>query len=163
MITNCVLLYAAFVSNFSIGITPDADQLKEITYCQNNLPANTLTYAPLIVKYFDEINIETAVKVIWCESRNKKNAYNYKANDSGLFQFIPKTWGWVKSKYNIPYWDYPINNEYSQFIPEYNIQAAALLVQEMHTRNNYWKPWNASKSCWGNNKTFENKWRTEES
>ena len=86
MITNCVLLYAAFVSNFSIGVTPETDQLKEITYCQNNLPANTLIYAPLIVKYFDEINIETAVKVIWCESRNKKNAYNYKANDSGLFQ-----------------------------------------------------------------------------
>ena len=113
-------------------------------------------------EFFDEKNIDIAVKVMFCESRMKSNAYRWQANDSGLFQIIPQTWGWVKEKYNIPYWDYPIGNNYAQFIPKYNIKVAALLVQNMHTRDNYWKPWDSSKWCWGNNKTFENIWRSEQ-
>jgi hypothetical protein len=155
-------MYAAFMSNFSVGITPEISDLEQITYCQNNLPANTLQYSTLLVNNFEEKNIETAVKVMFCESRMKAKAYRWQANDSGLFQVIPKTWGWVKSKYNIPYWDYPIGNSYAQFIPKYNIEVAALLVQEMHTRNDYWKPWNSSKWCWEDNNKFENIWRSEQ-
>ena len=162
MITNCVLMYAALMSNFSVGITPEISDLEQITYCQNNLPANTLQYSTLLVNNFKEKNIETAVKVMFCESRMKAKAYRWQANDSGLFQVIPRTWGWVKSKYNIPYWDYPIGNSYAQFIPKYNIEVAALLVQEMHTRDDYWKPWNSSKWCWENNNKFENIWRSEQ-
>ena len=109
-----------------------------------------------------EKNIKTAVKVMFCESRMKANAYRWQDQDSGLFQVIPKTWGWVKQKYNIPYWDYPIDNTYAQLIPKYNIQVAALLVQEMHSRDDYWKPWSNSEPCWGNDQTFENIWRTEQ-
>ena len=162
MITNCVLMYAALMSNFSVGITPEISDLEQITYCQNNLPANTLQYSTLLVNNFKEKNIETAVKVMFCESRMKAKAYRWQANDSGLFQVIPRTWGWVKSKYNIPYWDYPIGNSYAQFIPKYNIEVAALLVQEMHTRDDYWKPWNSSKWCWEDNNKFENIWRSEQ-
>ena len=162
MITNCVLMYAAFMSNFSVGITPEISDLEQITYCQNNLPANTLKYSTLLVNNFKEKNIETAVKVMFCESRMKAKAYRWQADDSGLFQVIPRTWGWVKSKYNIPYWDYPIGNSYAQFIPKYNIEVAALLVEEMHTRDNYWKPWNSSKWCWEDNNKFENIWRSEQ-
>ena len=162
MITNCVLMYAALLSNFSIGLTPEINDLEQITYCQNNLPANTLQYSTLLVNNFKEKNIETAVKVMFCESRMKAKAYRWQADDSGLFQVIPRTWGWVKSKYNIPYWDYPIGNSYAQFIPKYNIEVAALLVQEMHTRDDYWKPWNSSKWCWENNNKFENIWRSEQ-
>tara|TARA_Y100000004_G_C8921664_1_gene415720 strand:- start:1045 stop:1512 length:468 start_codon:yes stop_codon:yes gene_type:complete len=155
-------MYAALMSNFSVGITPEISDLEQITYCQNNLPANTLQYSTLLVNNFKEKNIETAVKVMFCESRMKAKAYRWQANDSGLFQVIPRTWGWVKSKYNIPYWDYPIGNSYAQFIPKYNIEVAALLVQEMHTRDDYWKPWNSSKWCWENNNKFENIWRSEQ-
>ena len=155
-------MYAALMSNFSVGITPEISDLEEITYCQNNLPANTLQYSTLLVNNFKEKNIETAVKVMFCESRMKAKAYRWQADDSGLFQVIPRTWGWVKSKYNIPYWDYPIGNSYAQFIPKYNIEVAALLVQEMHTRDDYWKPWNSSKWCWENNNKFENIWRSEQ-
>ncbi len=162
MITNCVLMYAALMSNFSVGITPEISDLEQITYCQNNLPANTLQYSTLLVNNFKEKNIETAVKVMFCESRMKAKAYRWQADDSGLFQVIPRTWGWVKSKYNIPYWDYPIGNSYAQFIPKYNIEVAALLVEEMHTRDNYWKPWNSSKWCWEDNNKFENIWRSEQ-
>ena len=155
-------MYAALMSNFSVGITPEISDLKQITYCQNNLPANTLQYSTLLVNNFEEKNIETAVKVMFCESRMKAKAHRWQANDSGLFQVIPRTWGWVTSKYNIPYWDYPISNSYAQFIPKYNIEVAALLVQEMHTRDDYWKPWNSSKWCWEDNNKFENIWRSEQ-
>ena len=155
-------MYAALMSNFSVGITPGISDLEQITYCQNNLPANTLQYSTLLVNNFKEKNIETAVKVMFCESRMKAKAYRWQADDSGLFQVIPRTWGWVKSKYNIPYWDYPIGNSYAQFIPKYNIEVAALLVQEMHTRDDYWKPWNSSKWCWEDNNKFENIWRSEQ-
>ena len=155
-------MYAALMSNFSVGITPEISDLKQITYCQNNLPANTLQYSTLLVNNFKEKNIETAVKVMFCESRMKAKAYRWQADDSGLFQVIPRTWGWVKSKYNIPYWDYPIGNSYAQFIPKYNIEVAALLVQEMHARDDYWKPWNSSKWCWEDNNKFENIWRSEQ-
>ena len=155
-------MYAALMSNFSVGITPEINDLKQITYCQNNLPANTLQYSTLLVNNFKEKNIETAVKVMFCESRMKAKAYRWQADDSGLFQVIPRTWGWVKSKYNIPYWDYPIGNSYAQFIPKYNIEVAALLVQEMHTRDDYWKPWNSSKWCCSDNNKFENIWRSEQ-
>ena len=155
-------MYAALMSNFSVGITPEISDLQQITYCQNNLPANTLQYSTLLVNNFKEKNIETAVKVMFCESRMKAKAYRWQADDSGLFQVIPRTWGWVKSKYNVPYWDYPIGNSYAQFIPKYNIKVAALLVQEMHTRDDYWKPWNSSKWCWKNNNKFENIWRSEQ-
>ena len=155
-------MYAALMSNFSVGITPEASNITELTYCQSNLPANTLQYSTLLVQNFKEKNIETAVKVMFCESRLKSSAYRWQADDSGLFQIIPATWGWVKEKYNIPYWDYPINNNYAQFIPKYNIEVAALLVQEMHSRNDYWKPWNSSKWCWEDNITFKKIWEKEQ-
>jgi hypothetical protein len=162
MITNCVLMYAALMSNFSLGITPEISDLDQLSYCQNNLPNNTLQYSTLLVANFKEKNIETAVKVMFCESRLKPKAYRWQANDSGLFQVIPKTWGWVKSKYDVPYWDYPIGNSYAQFIPKYNIEVAALLVQEMHSRDDYWIPWSSSKFCWGDNDRFEKTWRKEQ-
>lgn len=162
MITNCVLMYAALMSNFSLGITPEINDLDQLSYCQNNLPDNTLQYSTLLVTNFKEKNIETAVKVMFCESRLKPKAYRWQANDSGLFQVIPSTWGWVKSKYNVPYWDYPIGNSYAQFIPKYNIEVAALLVQEMHSRDDYWIPWSSSEFCWGDNDRFEKTWRKEQ-
>ena len=161
MITNCIILYASIINSFGTGNVPDINELNQITYCQNNLPTNTLQYATLLVDNFQEKNIETAVKVMFCESRMKPKAYRWQADDSGLFQVIPRTWGWVKSKHNIPYWDYPIRNSFAQFVPKYNIKVAALLVQEMHSRDDYWKPWSSSQWCWEDNKTFENIWRKE--
>ena len=75
---------------------------------------------------------------------------------------IPKTWGWVKEQHDIPYWDYPVGNTYAQFIPRYNIQVAALLVQDMHTRDDYWKPWNSSQWCWKDTDKWIEKWKGEQ-
>ena len=91
---------------------------------------------------------------MWCESRGKAKAYRYEDNDSGLFQFIPRTYAWVQQKHNLPYWDYPIGTTYAQFIPKYNIKAAALLVEDMHSYSPYWKDFSSSEWCGGNTDKF---------
>lgn len=147
-----------FVNNFGFAV---ADQYYEMSDCNEYIPESCLQYAPLLVEHFDEENIETAVKVMWCESRNKSYAYRWQDNDSGLFQTIPRTWGWVKEQYNIPYWDYPVGNTYAQYIPSYNIKVAAILVEDIHTVNPYWKPWDASKDCWQDTDKWIERWNNE--
>jgi len=161
LITKCILLYAFIINNFAIGITPTIDDFEQLKDCNNYVPETCYQYATLLVEHFDEKNIETAVKIMWCESRNKTDAYRYQDQDSGLFQAIPRTWGWVKEKHDIPYWDYPVGNTYAQFIPRYNIEVAALLVQDMHTRDDYWKPWSSSQWCWEDTDKWIEKWQNE--
>ena len=161
MITKCILLYALIINNFAIGITPTVDDFKQLDDCDNYIPGTCYQYATLLVEHFEVEDIETAVKVMWCESRNKSAAYRWQDQDSGLFQIIPSTWGWVKEHHNIPYWDYPIGNTYAQFIPAYNIEVAGLLVADMHSRGNYWQPWDASKDCWEDTDKWIAKWKSE--
>ena len=155
------MLYAFIINNFAIGITPTIDDFEQLKDCNNYVPETCYQYATLLVEHFDKKNIETAVKIMWCESRNKTDAYRYQDQDSGLFQAIPRTWGWVKEKHDIPYWDYPVGNTYAQFIPRYNIEVAALLVQDMHTRDDYWKPWSSSQWCWEDTDKWIEKWQNE--
>jgi hypothetical protein len=93
LITKCILLYALLLNNFAIGITPSIDDFEQLKDCDNYVPETCYQYATLLVEHFDEKNIQTAVKVMWCESRNKADAYRWQDQDSGLFQTIPRTWG----------------------------------------------------------------------
>jgi len=154
LIKACILLYATLISNFSVGIEPTVKDISSLNNCLNDLPGKCLTYSTLLVENFDEENLEIAFKVMWCESRGKPNAYRYDNQDSGLYQFIPRTYGWVVDNSDLPYWDYPINNSYAQFIPSVNIKAAAILVEDLHSYNPYWKPFSSSQKCWENTKTF---------
>ena len=88
MITNCILIYALLVNNFGYGV---ADEVIDITDCDNYIPETCYQYATLLVEHFEEKNIETAVKVMWCESRNKTDAYRSQDKDSSIFQVIPRT------------------------------------------------------------------------
>ncbi len=154
MIKTCVLLYALVINNFSIGIDPTTTEIGNLFDCKKELPRNCLAYSTLLVENFDQENLETAFIIMWCESRGNTQAYRYDNQDSGLFQFIPRTYGWVTDNSEIPRWDYPIGNTYSQFVPKYNIQAAAILIQDLHSYNPYWKPFSSSQKCWENTKTF---------
>ena len=154
MIKTCILIYALIINNIGMGIEPKPDDLLDLSKCLNNLPSKCLAYSDLLIKNFDEENLDTAFKIMWCESRGNKNAYRQDNQDSGLYQFIPRTYGWVVDNTDLPYWDYPIKNSYAQFIPEINIQAAAVLVQDLHSYSPYWKPFNSSKWCWENTEKF---------
>jgi queuine/archaeosine tRNA-ribosyltransferase len=98
---------------------------------------------------------------MWCESRGNTNAYRYEDNDSGLFQIIPLSFGWVKQNYDVPHWDYPINGSYAQFIPKYNIEVASILVEDIHSRNPYWKVFSSSQWCWEDTNKWIAKWKDE--
>ena len=154
MIKSCVLIYALIINSFSVGEIPADQNFLDLINCIKVLPTECLSYSNLLIENFEEDNLETAFKIMWCESRGKAKAYRYEDNASGLFQFIPRTYAWVQQKHNLPYWDYPIGTTYAQFIPKYNIKAAALLVEDMHSYSPYWKDFSSSEWCWGNTDKF---------
>ncbi len=159
MITKCILAYVMILSNFG---STNATEIMDLTDCDQYIPDSCYEYATLLVEHFDEENIENAVKIMWCESRNNPDAFRYQDFDSGLFQVIPASWGWVKQNYDVPHWDYPIGNSYAQHIPRYNIEVASILVEDIHTRNPYWKVFSSSQWCWENTEKWIKKWKGEE-
>lgn len=159
MITKCILAYVMILNNFGVGYT---NEIMDLTDCDQYIPDSCLEYATLLVENFDKENLENAVKIMWCESRNNAQAFRSSDHDSGLFQIIPSTWHWVAQKYDIPYWDYPINNDFAQFVPKYNIKVASILVEDIHTRNPYLNVFYSSKWCWEDTQEWIEKWQKEE-
>ena len=159
MITKCILAYVMILSNFG---SSNANEIMDLTDCDQYIPDSCYEYATLLVEHFDEENIENAVKIMWCESRNNADAFRYQDFDSGLFQVIPSSWGWVKQNYDVPHWDYPIGDNYAQHIPRYNIQVASILVEDIHSRNPYWKVFSSSQWCWEDTDKWIKKWKGEE-
>ncbi len=97
-------------------------------------PSTTTTTAPpaggtrdveewrdLVAQYFDPERVDEALAVIHCESRGDPTAVNPISNASGLFQFVPNTWGWASAEAG---WA-----QASVFDPEANVATAAWLVQ----------------------------------
>jgi len=159
MIIKCILAYVMILSNFG---SSNATEIMDLTDCDQYIPDSCYEYATLLVEHFDEENIENAVKIMWCESRNNPDAFRYQDFDSGLFQVIPSSWGWVKQNYDVPHWDYPIGDNYAQHIPRYNIQVASILVEDIHSRNPYWKVFSSSQWCWEDTDKWIKKWKGEE-
>jgi len=164
MITKCLIAYYIAINSFSVGITPSTAQIELFSECSDYVPSSCWQYTDEIVENFQYEDIETVVKIIWCESRFDTFAHRYqdKTGDSGLFQAVPKSWGWVQTKYDLPHWDYP-DTEYGfvQFNPEYNIKFASHLLYDMNSYTNY-NHWNSSKWCWGNTDKWLQKMRSEQ-
>ncbi len=184
MIAECMIFLASF------GVTSQAtpELIEEYRECSSIIPSSMTQYSNIYVDYFDKENLYTAMRIGWCESRGKYNAYRKSADDSGLMQFIPSTWNWIAEKFNAPIFDsqiltydgIPLNFlpeqefyvresfafETIQFNPYYNIWMASKLAQDTYKKSNgdtytTFKDWNSSKFCWGNEKVFERKWRNE--
>lgn len=180
MIVECILFFATLQD-------PLVNDIYKAAECSNVLPKSVIQYSTDYVEHFDNKNIERAVKVSWCESRGNTFALNKGNNDSGLFQVIPKTWNWVAKEYDLPVFDTKIltyNNvpikhidmsfrrilisnfpdlyDYTavQFIPYYNFLVSKILVEDIHTRDDYWKPWTPSKKCWSSSNWIE-LWKKE--
>jgi len=51
---------------------------------------------------------------------------------------------------------------YAQFIPKYNIEVASILVEDIHSRNHYWKVFSSSQWCWEDTDKWIEKWQNEQ-
>ena len=83
MIKSCVLIYALIINSFSVGEIPADQNFLDLINCIKVLPTECLSYSNLLIENFEEDNLETAFKIMWCESRGNAKAYRYEDNDSG--------------------------------------------------------------------------------
>ena len=164
MIAECMIFLA--------GVLPmGADETKIIEQymnCDDYVPKSMQQHAELYVQHFDKENIDTAVRIGWCESRGKVDAYRSDNGDTGLMQFVSWTWNWVAEKYDLPLWDTwvvmyrdkPYTEQRTsksdvgfsftkaQFTPHYNIMMASILTEDIYGKTQ-WRDWSSSEWCWG--------------
>lgn len=178
MIAEC-MIFLATIGTPNISMS-DGDIINEYMSCKDNVPQVMFQYADLYVEHFDEENINTAVRIGWCESRGKSSAYRKDNKDSGVMQFVSWTWNWVAEKYEIPMWDEWVimrhdrpyteqkvstssigfTQERVQFTPYYNIYMASLLAEDIYGRTQ-WRDWSSSEWCWGDEDKWKLKWKSE--
>jgi len=179
MITSCVIFLATLGTPQSVGET-DSYFIDNYFNCIENVPATMWEYAPLYYEHFDIENIDTAVRIGWCESRGKKTAHRQDNGDSGVMQFVSWTWNWVAEKYDIPLWDDWVINRYGvpytdekvsrsshgfehlkvQFSAYHNIKMASILAEDIYGKTQ-WKDWSSSEWCWSDEKKWRIRWTNE--
>lgn len=178
MIAECILFLATLSTNVEQEKPLLIDYVQE---CVQLVPSSMIEHLPLYHKFFDEENLYTATRIGWCESRGNSSAFRKEDSDSGLMQFIPRTWKWIADEYDLPQWDtdvltyqgLPLNEidyeyyhldgfsfEKVQNVPYYNIKAASHLAEDIYGKTQ-WRDWNSSKWCWGNYRYYEKRWREE--
>jgi hypothetical protein len=137
-------------------------------------------YIPLFSEYFKKEDLETALRISWCESRGKTTAYRNDNGDSGVMQFVSWTWNWIAEEYDLPMWNewvimrwgrpytelktYPHDIGFEQtrvqFTPYYNLLFASLLAEDIYGRTQ-WRDWSSSEWCWSDEKKWRVKWKKE--
>lgn len=178
MIAEC-MLFLALSTVPSVG--QETQFINTHMECRDEIPNSMTQYSDLYLEHFDFDNIDTAVRIGWCESRGKSNAYRTDNKDTGVMQFVPWTWNWVAETYDLPMWDewiilrwgrpydfkgktYRTNIGFEQirvqYSPYYNILFASILAEDIYGRTQ-WKDWNSSKWCWEDVDKWERKWKAE--
>jgi hypothetical protein len=175
MIAECMIFLSSFIP---MGV----DEYKIIEQhlnCNDHVPQSMQEHASLYVEHFDKDNINTAVRIGWCESRGKVDAYRSDNGDTGLMQFVSWTWNWVAEKYELPEWDTWVVTRYGrpytgktlktdigfsfdrvQYVPYYNIMFASLLAEDIYGKTQ-WRDWSSSEWCWEDEEKWRNKWLNE--
>lgn len=176
MIAECMIFLASVLP---MGVD-ESNVINQYMNCDNHVPKQMQQYAEFYVEHFDKENIETAVRIGWCESRGKSTAYRSDNGDSGVMQFVSWTWNWVAEVYDLPMWDHWVimyqdrpytsekvsrtsmgfSQEKVQITPYYNIMFASILAEDIYGRTQ-WRDWNSSKWCWEDPKKWERKWKNE--
>jgi hypothetical protein len=169
-----------FLASFSTPLIGAETQFVEKSIqCRQEIPASMREHSEYYLEFFDFENIDTAVRIGWCESRGKTAAYRDDNSDSGVMQFVPWTWNWVAEEYDLPRWNEWVILRYGrpyegptskssngfeqtkvQFTPYYNIMFASILAEDIYGRTQ-WRDWNSSKWCWEDEKDWERRWKNE--
>lgn len=183
MITECIIFLASFgVSAELNSPIQDSYYIDNYFNCVETVPRTMWKYADLYYEFYDEENIDTAIRIGWCESRGKESAVrtaegNY---DTGVMQFVSWTWNWLADNNYVPYWnewvilkhDRPYTSEtvsktsmgFSQVQAQksayWNIYASSVLAEDIYGRTQ-WRDWRSSQWCWGDETYFHEKWRNE--
>ena len=178
MIAECMLFLATF-STPTIGT--ETQFIEQSIECRQTIPPTMSKYSSLYLEHFDFENIDTAVRIGWCESRGKSDAHRTDNKDTGVMQFVPWTWNWVAEIYDLPVWDewvilrwgrpfdfegkvYRTNIGFEQtrvqYTPYYNILFASLLAEDVYGRTQ-WRDWNSSKWCLEDEHDWNLKWKRE--
>ena len=94
-------------------------------------------YIPLFSQYFKQEDLETALRISWCESRGKPTAVGINkdgSKDVGLWQFNDNTWDWLKPKLKI-----------TSERTDVKVSTAVASWLFYNDGSHHWKP---SKFCW---------------
>jgi len=180
MIAECLIFLATALPQNGFITT---DYVENYQFCDTIVTRNVREHSELLIETFeDPIQLNTAIKVIWCESRGNTDALRTAEgnNDSGLFQFVSWTWNWVAEEYDLPMWDEWVVMRFGkpytgptsksavgfefkkvQHTEYYNIQFGYLLSQDIYGRSQ-WKDWSSSEWCWKSDAKYINKLRKEQ-
>lgn len=175
MIAECIIFLASVIP---MGID-ETKTIGQYLNCNDHVPQSMQEHASLYVEHFDKDNINTAVRIGWCESRGKVDAYRNDNGDTGLMQFVSWTWNWVAEKYELPEWDTWVVTRYGkpytgktsktdtgfsfdrvQYTPYYNVMFASILAEDIYGKTQ-WRDWSSSEWCWANEKEWRDKWLSE--
>jgi len=175
MIAECMIFLASVIP---VGVD-ESKIIGQHLNCNDHVPQSMQEHASLYVEHFDKDNINTAVRIGWCESRGKVDAYRSDNGDTGLMQFVSWTWNWVAEKYELPEWDTWVVTRYGrpytgktlktdigfsfdrvQYVPYYNIMFASLLAEDIYGKTQ-WRDWSSSEWCWEDEEKWRNKWLNE--
>jgi len=175
MIAECMIFLASVIP---MGVD-ESKIIGQHLNCNDHVPQSMQEHASLYVEHFDKDNINTAVRIGWCESRGKVDAYRSDNGDTGLMQFVSWTWNWVAEKYELPEWDTWVVTRYGrpytgktlktdigfsfdrvQYVPYYNIMFASLLAEDIYGKTQ-WRDWSSSEWCWEDEEKWRNKWLNE--
>jgi hypothetical protein len=175
MIAECMIFLASVIP---MGVD-ESKIIGQHLNCNDHVPQSMQEHASLYVEHFNKDNINTAVRIGWCESRGKVDAYRSDNGDTGLMQFVSWTWNWVAEKYELPEWDTWVVTRYGrpytgktlktdigfsfdrvQYVPYYNIMFASLLAEDIYGKTQ-WRDWSSSEWCWEDEEKWRNKWLNE--
>ena len=175
MIAECMIFLASVIP---MGVDESKIIVQHLN-CNDHVPQSMQEHASLYVEHFNKDNINTAVRIGWCESRGKVDAYRSDNGDTGLMQFVSWTWNWVAEKYELPEWDTWVVTRYGrpytgktlktdigfsfdrvQYVPYYNIMFASLLAEDIYGKTQ-WRDWSSSEWCWEDEEKWRNKWLNE--
>ena len=101
-------------------------------------PPNVERWRGLVSQYFPSSRVNEALAIMRCESNGDPDAYNPYSHASGLFQFLPSTWGTAAPGAGF--------SGASPFDAEANSGTAAWLGKRYESLgHDFWRPWSCRR------------------